>query len=36
LKIVVGVYIAVVGNADGVSLKSVWLDDVGGLERILD
>jgi hypothetical protein len=36
LEIVVGVYITVVGNADGVSLKSVWLDDVGGLERILD
>jgi len=36
LEIVVGVYITVVGNADGVSLKSVWLDDVGGMERILD
>jgi hypothetical protein len=36
LKIVVGVYITVVGDADGVSLKSIWLDDVGGLERVLD
>jgi len=36
LEIVVGVYITVVGDADGVSLKSIWLDDVGGLERILD
>ena len=36
LEIVVGKNITVIGDAYGFSLKSVWLDDVGWLEWVLD
>jgi hypothetical protein len=36
LEIIVGVYITIIGNAYGLSLKSIRLDDVWGLKRVLN